>query len=539
MTTRTGTAGHDRLTGSPGEDTLDGLDGDDVLFGLGSIDLLLGGAGHDWLDGGVGNDTLIGGLGDDTYVVEKLYDRTIEFAGEGTDTVIVYINHQMQANIEYALAGNAKGYRITGNELSNRITGGGGVDTLDGAAGADTLSGGLGNDFYIVDRADDLVIETADAGRDTVWSRVDWSLGAAVENLTLLAGALVGVGNALANTLVGNTAGNRLEGRAGDDLLDGGAGADSLIGGLGNDTYVVDWTTDVIVENSGEGTDTVKASTSWTLGADLENLTLVRSALDGTGNTLDNRIIGTAARNTLQGLDGDDWLDGGTGNDTLRGGEGNDTYVVDHSADIVLENAGAGIDTVRSIISYVLAAPLEHLVLTGNAAINGAGNTLANSLSGNIAANTLSGGGGLDVLRGLEGNDVLVVADPGFGSIDGGTGVDILRLAGPGQRIDLTASPDSNRVFAVEIFDLANAGGVLVLDAAQVAARGLPDAGNQMLVVFGGASDAVRLEEADWSFTGTRLDGSTNFDCYTLLTAEVRVQSGIGVEIGVVGLPPI
>lgn len=539
MTTRTGTAGQDRLTGSPGEDTLDGLDGNDTLFGLGSVDLLLGGAGDDWLDGGVGNDTLIGGIGDDTYVVEKLHDRTIELTGEGTDTVIVLIDHQMQANIEHALAGNSKGYRITGNALSNRITGGGGIDTLDGAAGADTLSGGLGNDLYIVDRTDDVVIEAVGAGRDTVWSRVDWSLGAAVENLTLLAGALAGTGNALANTLVGNAAGNRLEGGEGDNLLDGGDGADSLTGGLGNDTYVVDWTTDVIVENPGEGTDTVQASTSWILGAHLENLTLVRSALDGTGNALDNRLIGTAARNTLRGLDGDDWIDGGAGNDTLRGGAGNDTYVVDHSADIVVESAGAGIDTVRSTVSHTLGAHLENLVLTGTAAINGAGNSLANSLTGNAAANTLAGGGGADVLRGQEGNDVLVVADPGFGSVDGGTGVDILRLAGSGQRLDLTASPDTDSVLAVEMFDLANAGGVLVLDAAQVAARGILDAGSQVVVVFGGASDRVRLEEADWNFTGTHLDGSTNFDCYALLTAEVRVQSGIGVEIGVVGLPPI
>jgi len=120
VTTRIGTPAADRLTGTPAEDTLEGLEGNDTLFGLGSVDRLVGGSGDDWLNGGVGNDIMIGGIGDDTYIVEKLYDRTVELAGEGHDTVIVYINnHLMQANIEVLMMGGSAGYRAIGNSSAN------------------------------------------------------------------------------------------------------------------------------------------------------------------------------------------------------------------------------------------------------------------------------------------------------------------------------------------------------------------------------------------------------------------------------------
>ena len=72
-------------------------------------------------------------------------------------------------------------------------------------------------------------------------------------------------------------------------MLDGGAGADTMSGGAGNDTYVVDDAGDVVTEAAGEGTDTVRARVSYTLGANVENLTLTGTgAINGTGNALDN-----------------------------------------------------------------------------------------------------------------------------------------------------------------------------------------------------------------------------------------------------------
>ena len=71
-------------------------------------------------------------------------------------------------------------------------------------------------------------------------------------------------------------------------------------------------TTDVITENASEGTDTIQSAVTWTLGVNIENLTLTGTAvIGGTGNALDNVLIGNAANNTLTG---------GAGNDTLRAG---------------------------------------------------------------------------------------------------------------------------------------------------------------------------------------------------------------------------
>src|SRR5207249_3270847 len=99
------------------------------------------------------------------------------------------------------------------------------------------------------------------------------------------------------------------------------------------------------------------------------------TAINGTGNTLDNVLTGNSAANVLTGNAGNDTLDGGAGNDTLRGGTGNDTYVVDAAGDSVTENANEGTDAVQSAITYTLGSNLENLTLTGTNAINGTGNT--------------------------------------------------------------------------------------------------------------------------------------------------------------------
>ncbi|MBN3922957.1 calcium-binding protein [Nostoc sp. NMS4] len=346
---------------------------------------------------------------------------------------------------------------------NDTLDGGDGNDLLEGGAGTNSLIGGKGNDTYIVDSIGDIIIEGLDAGIDLVKSSVNWILADNLENLTLTGTqAINGTGNSLNNILIGNTDANILSGEngndslfgssgndtllggVGNDTLDGGLGADSLNGGVGNDIYIVDNLNDLITESANAGTDLVNSSVSWTLANNLENLTLTESsAIDGTGNNLNNILMGNTAANILSGEDGNDSLIGGVGNDTLLGGVGNDIldgglgddsliggigndiYTVDNLNDSIIEGLNAGTDLVKSSVSLVLLDNLENLTLIGGVAINGTGNVFNNVLTGNNAANTLSGENGNDSLFGSLGNDNL---DGGIGNdnLDGGAGNDTL-----------------------------------------------------------------------------------------------------------------
>ncbi|MFM6254796.1 MAG: calcium-binding protein, partial [Dolichospermum sp.] len=157
------------------------------------------------------------------------------------------------------------------------------------------------------------------AGTDLVNASISYTLTNHVENLTLTgSGNINGTGNSLNNTLTGNSGNNTLTGNAGNDNLNGGAGIDTLIGGLGNDVYVVDTTTDTITENSGQGTDSIQSSVTFSLSVfpNIENLTLTgTTAINGTGNAGNNTIIGNSGDNTLNGGAGADILTGGVGSD--------------------------------------------------------------------------------------------------------------------------------------------------------------------------------------------------------------------------------
>ena len=147
------------------------------------------------------------------------------------------------------------------------------------------------------------------------------------------------------DVIIGDKGRDTISGLGGNDTLNGGANADTMIGGTGNDTYVVDNRHDVVTENSGEGIDTVQSSVTYTLGLNMENLTLTgTSRIDGTGNAANNVITGNGANNVLAGLGGADVINGGGGNDTIKGGSdadtltggpGNDTFVLAAVADSI------------------------------------------------------------------------------------------------------------------------------------------------------------------------------------------------------------
>jgi Ca2+-binding RTX toxin-like protein len=341
------------------------------------------------LNGGAGNDTLSGGAGNDLYIVDSTLDVVIEGSNAGTDGVQASVSYSLSANVENLTLTGSAAINGIGNSLNNVITGNSAANTLNGGGGADTLSGGLGNDLYVVDSSTDVVVESLNAGIDTVRASVSYTLTSNVENLVLTGSDNINAtGNALDNTLTGNS---------GNNTLNGGTGTDTLIGGAGNDLYIVANSADVITEGGNSGTDSVQSSVTYYLSANLENLTLTGSvAINGVGNT---------SNNTISGNSGDNVLNGAGGADSMAGGLGNDLYVVDNSADVVTELAAQGTDTVNASVSYGLSANVENLTLTGTAAINATGNALANTIRGNSGANLISGGDGNDILTGAGGID--------------------------------------------------------------------------------------------------------------------------------------
>lgn len=245
------------------------------------------------------------------------------------------------------------------------------------------------------------------------------------DDLSGLRGDDLLLGRAGDDILKGGADSDRLEGEDGNDVLDGSSGRDTLIGGRGDDTYGVNGPGDRIIEAANQGLDTVQSSFSYRLGANLENVTLIGTrAINGTGNTYNNILIGNNTRNILRGLGGNDRLDGGRGNDLLDGGVGsdilvgglgNDVYVINSVSDRIFENAAQGIDRVESLVSFTLADGLDNLTLRGTGNPSGTGNALRNVLVGNTGNNSLSGEDGADDLTGGGGNDVLT----------GGIGLDL------------------------------------------------------------------------------------------------------------------
>lgn len=401
--------------------------------------VLIGNDGNNRLEGGLGADSLYGGLGDDYYIEESSADWVYEYADEGLDTVerrfetnLVLKNHVENLILASGIqTGNGNGLdnQITGNAGDNklagldgddvligldgndsmwggngedRLYGGAGNDYLDGEAGVDYLEGGAGNDVYIVDDANDTVVEATNDGTDQVQATASYVLSDNIENLFLMGGGdLDGTGNALDNYLAGNDGDNVLNGMAGNDTMVAGRGNDTLIGGTGDDKYVFDAESGSdIVDNTGGGNDGVfftngvirdrlsfgRDGDDLLIFVDASNTPSVRvtnhflggdAAIDYVqpdggfllttaqinqivagggqydqvieGTAAGEQLVGSAGKDLIKGLAGDDTLFGMAGNDTLQGGDGDDYLAGGNgsgtgSGDDRLEG-GAGNDT--------------------------------------------------------------------------------------------------------------------------------------------------------------------------------------------------
>ncbi|MBV9528974.1 M10 family metallopeptidase C-terminal domain-containing protein [Sphingomonas sp.] len=394
------------------------------------------GGGNDTIVGNSANNVLDGGAGKDTVS----YDAA-------TAGVTVNLTVATAQNTRSAGTDTLKNFEnLTGSQFDDILTGkGGGI--VHGGGGNDVIHGSTGGDHLYGDDGDDTFIPGS--GTDTInggagWDTIDFSSlrTAVVADLaTTYTSVEEEIGTHFSDTLNGSDAANTLEGLAGDDTLygnggndtlDGGAGTDQMYGGTGNDIYRVRDVTDYVHENAGEGSDRVISWIDYTLGANVENLTLMGTAgLSGEGNALSNVLNGNSGSNMLSGddgndklygFDGNDTLQGGAGKDTLVGGKGDDTYYADSYGDRAIENPGEGTDSIFSTADYKLRDNIENITLTGSANLWAYGNDGTNVITGNDGANKLYGMGGSDTITGGDGNDF----------IQGGAGQDVV-IGGAGK----------------------------------------------------------------------------------------------------------
>jgi Ca2+-binding RTX toxin-like protein len=138
-------------------------------------------------------------------------------------------------------------------------------------------------------------------------------------------------------TNTGKIIGNVNLGDGADHFTQTGTGnvVGAVDGGLGDDVYLLSSNKMRISETNGNGTDTVKATASYSIAneGEIENLTLVgKKNLNGFGNEYANTVTGNKGVNHL---------DGGTGADILIGGKGDDVFVF---------NKGSGNDTINDYV---------------------------------------------------------------------------------------------------------------------------------------------------------------------------------------------
>jgi autotransporter-associated beta strand protein len=467
--TLTGDGGANVIYGGDGGDTISGNGGHDILYGEGGNDQLTGGLGDDMLSGGSGTNTLAGGFGDDTYAfyASGASDTVNEAAGQGTDVLdFAYVSG---TGIDATIAGSIS------------VTYGTSTMSAATAAGIDRVRGtGKSDRFRVSDGAAYAGILDGYATATSAFADMDildlsaWTTPVTVSYLGALDASFVGSatgtggvvnlrhviggtrndilragalpvwfeGKAGNDVLSGSIQGDLLDGGndddtltggSGDDTLKGGWGSDTLAGGFGNDTYsFLDlFGTDTIIENPGEGTDTMDFS------AVLSALTVSLGSVTVTAPGASATHAGTAIE-TVVGGSGDDTfvmtspsvtfpgtLDGGGGSNSLR-------YDAASPAIVAAVNAGQTpnvgqaikIGSVSAVPAYTLVSLtvpafgslIDTTVHKGNARLvkQGSGTlilTLANSHSegtsveaGEVIVKNVSalGTGGLEVAAGAK-----------------------------------------------------------------------------------------------------------------------------------------
>lgn len=406
-----------------------------------------------------------------------------------------------------------------------------GNDTLQGYAG-DTLSGDTGDDTYIVYDPSVIVVDYYNAGQsgfDSVYTFTSLVLSgaASVEFFSTATNA-----GSEPLDLTGNIGTQVIIGNYGNNVLTGGGGSDTLYGLLGDDTYYIFGNAsnggERIVENAGEGADTIYTFYSYTLeeGSSIEWLRASNpSAVNLTGNTLAQTIVGAAAANVLDGRGGDD---------TLIGMAGDDIYRVYGAGEKVVEEVRGGNDSVYTSANFYLETGMSiELISAADQGLASSmyllGNAFDQRIIGDYGNNTLNGGGSVrgDTLIGLYGDDVYRI----FGQND-------LVQEGAGQGNDTIYTSGNYRLGAgVEVETLSTYSHVstlaMNLTGNELANVVIGNYGTNILDGGGGRDTLIGLEGSDvFRFTAALTAGVTTIQDYgtggDVILLDTKVFTGLG-----------
>lgn len=177
----------------------------------------------------------------------------------------------------------------------------------------------------------------------------------------------------------------------------------------------------------------------------------------------------------------------------MFGGLGNDSFVVNHIGDVVTEFLNEGTDNINSSVTYTLPVNVENLTLTGSLAVNGAGNSQANTIVGNAGNNQLVGNAGSDRLDGKAGTNLLT----------GGAGKDIFKFTTSGHIDTITDFIPVDDTIQLEnaIFTTLTTTGTLTADKFRTGTQAL-DAND--FIIYNNATGAI-FYDADGSGIGAAI----------------------------------
>ena len=567
--TTAGASGNDWLFGDTGNDSLVGGDGADTLLGGEGTDTLMGGAGRDSLDGGVGADVLNGEAGDDTLVYD-VADTSVD-GGAGFDTLVIrdavrnLTGVTTLKNFEAIdLRGNADNWlRMGAADMGNLVTDSTTPLFVQGDVGDSLILGGkviwrTNADTSldgVVYRAAELY-DSANVLKATL--RLSSNVQVLIDTATPSSADQLVLGTDAATTTVG---------AGGNDFMRHSLGADTLDGGDGIDTAEYsDQVGNVYVNLSGSSAAmgtfaTVATGTAidgYGTADTLTSLENIRTGLGNDivlGNTVANRIVTNAGRDSIdagagddtviagegfdiaRGGDGADWIDAGAGhdsvfgdagNDTLRGGLGNDSLdggtgndTVDYSG----QTQSVIVNLSSSIQSGVAAGYANDgqggidLLTSIEAIVGGAGN---DTLVGSSSAETIDGGLGFDVIDAGGGNDTLVY-DLGDISVTGGSGTDTLLINDI--VVDWREVWNRPAVSAVEViqFNVEDPQVMYLNKAALVRLTG-----STALKIEGNGFDQLVLDVNEWTMPATTSGG---YDVYTSQTGGLTLSVASAVHV--------